>query len=70
MKTKNTLSKQRALDLQNSEVVNQLCDAVISKLTENLKQYLTFNQGVTGSNPVRPTFSKAFRERALSSPNM
>jgi hypothetical protein len=49
------MKKQRAVDLQNSEVVSQLCDAVISKLTENLKQHLTLNQPVQGSSPWRLT---------------
>ena len=44
-----------ALDINNPELVNQLCDAVYSKLTQRSTQHLTFNQGVAGSSPVRPT---------------
>ncbi len=47
--------KQRAPDLTDSRLLDQLCDAVISKLTQSQIQHLTFNQGVVGSNPSRPT---------------
>ena len=51
----NQKSTKGALDINNSELVNQLCDAVFLKLTQRLKQHLTFNQGVGSSSLPRPT---------------
>ena len=45
------MEKTGALDYRNSGYLEQLCDAVISKLAEWVNQHLTFNQGVGGSNP-------------------
>ena len=53
----NQKSTNRALDINNSELANQLCDAVFSKLTQRLTQHLTFNQGVGSSSLPRLTKS-------------
>ena len=53
-KTNRRLTKG-VLDIDNSELVNQLCDAVYSKLTQRLSQHLTFNQGVGSSSLPRLT---------------
>jgi len=46
-------------DYHDSPTFQQLWDALGSKLIETAREHLTFNQGVTGSRPVRPTnFSK------------
>jgi len=52
------MTKQGALDYQDSQLINQLCDAVVPKLTENFKQRLTFNQDVVGSIRLRLTIAQ------------
>jgi len=52
------MKKERAPDLSNSATFQQLWDALGSKLREAAQGSLTFNQGVTGSRPVRPTKAK------------
>ena len=47
------MEKKGAPDYQHSTIIGQLCDAVVSKLTERMNQHLTFNQGAVGSNPTR-----------------
>ena len=49
------MEKDRAPDLTKSMTIQQLQDALGSKLIEAVQGNLTFNQGVTGSRPVRPT---------------
>jgi len=49
------VSQRGAPDSDNSAFLDQLCDAVISKLAERARSTLTFNQGVAGSNPARLT---------------
>lgn len=40
MKTRNSLPKQRALSMQDSGLVGQLCDTVVLKVTERLERQL------------------------------
>ncbi len=47
--------EERVPDCHNSTSFQQLWDALGSKLIEAAQGSLTFNQGVTGSRPVRPT---------------
>jgi len=47
--------EERVPDYHNSTSFQQLWDALGSKLIEAAQGSLTFNQGVTGSRPVRPT---------------
>ena len=47
--------KKGVPDYHNSPTFQQLWDALGSKLIEAAQGSLTFNQGVTGSRPVRPT---------------
>jgi len=47
--------EERVPDYHNSPTFQQLWDALGSKLIEAAQGHLTFNQGVTGSRPVRPT---------------
>ncbi len=46
---------KRAPDYHNSPTFQQLWDALGSKLIHAAQGHKTFNQGVTGSRPVRPT---------------
>jgi len=50
--------EERVPDYHNSTSFQQLWDALGSKLIEAAQGSLTFNQGVTGSRPVRPTKAK------------
>ena len=43
-------------DYHDSPTFQQLWDALGSKLIETARGHLTFNQGVTGSRPVRPRY--------------
>ena len=45
---------ERVPDYHDSPTFQQLWDALGSKLMEAAQGNLTFNQGVTGSRPVRP----------------
>jgi len=47
--------KKGVPDYHNSHTFQQLWDALGSKLIKAAQGSLTFNQGVTGSRPVRPT---------------
>jgi len=47
--------RERAPDYRNSTTFQQLWDALGSKLIETAQGHLTFNQGVAGSRPARPT---------------
>ena len=49
------MKKQRALDYHNYAIVDQLYDAIISKLNEREKERLTGSQEVVGSNPISST---------------
>jgi hypothetical protein len=45
--------KQRATALTNAQVLDQLCDLLISKLEERLTSHMSSKQQVVGSNPSR-----------------
>ena len=47
--------EERVPDYHNSPTFQQLWDALGSKLIEAAQGHLTFNQGVAGSRPARPT---------------
>jgi hypothetical protein len=44
---------QGATPLTNAEMLDQLCDLLISKLEERLVNHLPFKRRVVGSNPSR-----------------
>ena len=46
---------QRAPALPNSDLIDQLADAVVSKLSKRVNQHLLYTQGVVGSSPSSPT---------------
>jgi len=52
--------KRRAPDLTNSPSLDQIASALASYLAKRAEEHLTFNQGVTGSRPVRPTIQFVF----------
>ncbi len=41
------MEKKGAPDYPHSTIIDQLCDAVVSKLTERMNQHLTFNRSVS-----------------------
>jgi len=45
----------RAINSQNSDDLDQLCDALLPKLVQRLTQEVTLNQPVGGSSPPRLT---------------
>jgi hypothetical protein len=49
------MENKRVLDYHNSATLQQLWDALGSKLIQAAQGSLTFNQGAAGSRPARPT---------------
>ena len=53
--TGDTPVESGAPDYRNSPLVDQLCDAVLSKLADRFQGQVTFNQVIAGSSPARLT---------------
>ena len=45
--------RRRATALPNSQFLDQLCDAIISKLAQRAEEQLPSKQRFAGSNPAR-----------------